>query len=86
MRQLLHLLLALGLWQLADTQIHCAFEPPDCQEGACDFCHMAEIPPLEPGSARLALPAPNPNSAVAPSLGAIVRPLLRNNRGRAPPL
>ena len=49
MRRLLLLLLALGLWQIAYSQVHCAFEPPDCQEGACELCHFADISPLVSG-------------------------------------
>ena len=50
MRRLLLLLLALGLWQIGYTQIHCGFEPPDCQEGACELCHLGDISPLASGS------------------------------------
>ena len=85
MRRLLLLLLALGLWQIAYTQVHCAFEPPDCQEGACELCHLADISPLTSGPAPLYSPPPNSRTAVAPRQGATVRPLSRSNRGRDPP-
>ena len=84
-RRLLLLLLALGLWQIAYSQVHCSLEPPDCQEGACDLCHLADVSPLVSGSSQLCSPPPTPRPAVAPSHGATVRPLLRHNRGRAPP-
>ena len=86
MRRLLLLLLALGLWQIGYTQVHCAFEPPDCQEGACELCHLADISPLAAGSDLLCSPPPTPRATVKPSQGATVRPLSRHNRGRAPPL
>lgn len=85
MRRLLLLLLALGLWQIGYTQIHCGFEPPDCQEGVCELCHLGDIPPLASGSALLCSPAPTPRAALAPSQGATIQPLFRHNRGRAPP-
>ena len=85
MRRLLLLLLALGLWQIAYTQIHCSLEPPDCQEGACELCHLADISPLVSDSALLCSPPPNPRPALAPSQGAIVREPSRHNRGRDPP-
>jgi len=84
-RRLLLLLLALGLWQIAYTQIHCSLEPPDCHEGTCELCHLADISPLFSGSAQLSSPPPSPRSAIVPSQGATVRPLLRHNRGRSPP-
>ena len=86
MRRLLLLLLAVGLWQIAYTQIHCSLEPPDCQEGECELCHLAEISPLSSGSALLCSPPPTPRPALAAGQGATVRPLSRHNRGRAPPL
>ena len=58
-RQLLLLLLALGLWQLPYTQLHCAFEPPDCKEGACDLCHLADVSPLVSAFRRLVRAAGN---------------------------
>ena len=85
MRRLLLLLLALGLGQIAYTEIHCSFEPPDCEEGACELCHLADISPLASGSAALCSPPPMPRAAVAPSQGATVQPLSRRYRGRAPP-
>lgn len=85
MHRLLLPLLALGLWQIAYTQIHCGFEPPACQEGACQLCHLGDISPLASGSAQLCSPAPTPRASVAPSRGATLQPLLRRNRGRAPP-
>ena len=85
MRRLLLLLLALGLWQIGYTQIHCGFEPPDCQEGVCELCHLGDISPLASGSAALCSPAPTPRGAVAPRLGATLQPHSRHNRGRAPP-
>ena len=85
MRRLLLLLLALGLWQLAYTQIHCSFEPPDCQEGACELCHVADISTLISGSALLCAPTPAPRAAVVPGQQVTLLPLLRLNRGRAPP-
>ena len=86
MRRLLVLLLALGLWQIAYTQVHCAFEPPDCQEGACELCHLSDISPLASGSDLLCSSPPTPRASVKPSQGATVRPLSSHNRGRAPPL
>ena len=86
MRRLLLLLLALGLGQIAYTQIHCSFEPPDCEEGACELCHLADISPLASDSALLCSPPPTPRAAVAPSQGATAQPLSRRYRGRAPPL
>ena len=85
MRRLLLLLLALGLGQIAYTQIHCSFEPPDCEEGACELCHLADISPLASGSAVLSSPPPAQRAAVAPSQGPSVQPLSRRYRGRAPP-
>lgn len=85
MRRLLLLLLALGLWQIGYTQIHCGFEPPDCQEGACELCHLGDFSPLASGSALLCSPAPTPRAAAAPSQGATLQPLFWRNRGRAPP-
>lgn len=85
MRRLLLLLLALGLWQIGYTQIHCGFEPPDCREGACELCHLGDISPLDSGSAVLCSPVPTPRAAVAPIQGATLQPLFRRNRGRAPP-
>ena len=85
MRRLLLLLLALGLWQIAYTQIHCGFEPPDSEEGACELCHLGDISPLASGSALLCSPAPTPRAAVASDQGTILKPLFRRNRGRAPP-
>ena len=85
MRRLLVLLLALGLWQIGYTQIHCSLEPPDCQEGACELCHLADVSPLASGSALLRSPPPAPRPAVASSQGAPLRPLSKHNRGRAPP-
>ena len=85
MRRLLLLLLALGLWQIAYTQIHCGLEPPDCQEGTCELCHLAEISPPASDSAQLYSPPPTPRPAAAPSQGATVWPLSWHNRGRAPP-
>ena len=85
MRRLLLLLLALGLWQIGYTEIHCGFEPPDCEEGACDLCHLGDISPLAAGSALLSSPAPTPSAAAAPSQGAPPQPLFGRNRGRAPP-
>ncbi len=84
-RQLLPLLLALGLWQLAYTQLHCAFEPPDCKEGACDLCHLADVSPLVSASAVLCAPPATPRASMAPRQGAAARPRLRHKRGRAPP-
>ena len=84
-RRLLLLLLALGLWQIAFNQVHCALEPPDCQEGACDLCHLAEISPLVSGSSQVCSPPPTPQPVVAPSQGATVRLLSKRNRSRAPP-
>ncbi len=85
MRRLLLLLLALGLWQIAYTQVHCAFEPPDCQEGSCELCHVADIAPLVSGFSLLYSAPPTPRATVKPGQGATVLPLLRHNRGRAPP-
>lgn len=85
MRRLLLLLLALGLWQIGYTQIHCGFEPPDCEEGACELCHLGDISPLASGSALLCSPAPAPRAALATSQGATLQPLFSRNRGRAPP-
>ena len=84
-RRLLLLLLALGLWQVAYTQIHCSLEPPDCQEGKCELCHFADIAPQVSGSARLCSPPAAPSPAVAPNQGAPGRPFSKHNRGRAPP-
>lgn len=86
MLRLLLLLLALGLGQIAYTQIHCSFEPPDCEEGACELCHSADISPLASGSALLCSPPPTPRAAVALSQGATAQPLSGRYRGRAPPL
>ena len=86
MLRLLLLLLALGLGQIAYTQIHCSFEPPDCEEGACELCHLADIPPLASGSVVLCSPPPTPRAAVVPSQGAAAQPLSSRYRGRAPPL
>ena len=85
MRRLLLLLLALGLWQIACAQLHCGLEPPDCQEGACDFCHLVDISQLATGSTALWSPLTAPSLAVAPNQGAADQALLRHNRGRAPP-
>ena len=85
MRRLLLLLLALGLWQIAYTQIHCSLEPPDCGEGVCELCRLADISPPASGPALLCWPPPSPYPALAPSQGATARPLLRHNRGRSPP-
>ena len=85
MRRLLLLLLALGLWQIAYTQIHCGLEPSDCEEFACELCPVADIDPLLSGFALLYCPPPTPRLAVATSHGAIVSPVSRQNRGRAPP-
>ena len=85
MRRLLLLMLALGLWQIAYTQIHCSLEPPDCQEGACELCHLADVSPLVSDSDLLRSPPPTPRPAVSPSQSATVRPLLRRIRCRAPP-
>lgn len=85
MRRLLLLLLALGLWQLAYNQVHCALEPPDCQEGACDLCHLADISPLDSGSSLLCSPPPTQGPVIAPSQGATVRLLSKRYRSRAPP-
>ena len=84
-RRLLLLLLALGLWQIVYTQIHCSLEPPDCHEGTCELCHLADISPLLSGSSQLCSPPHGPRPTVVPSQGVTVRPLLRHNRGRAPP-
>ncbi len=86
MLRLLLLLLALGLGQIAYTQIHCSFEPPDCEEGACELCHLADISPLASGSATLCSPPPTPRAAVAPNQGPAVQAFSRRYRGRAPPL
>ena len=85
MRRLLLLVLALGLWQIAYTQIHCALEPPDCQEGACELCHLTDISPLVSDSDLLCSPPPTPRLALAPSQSATIRPLSRRIRCRAPP-
>ena len=85
MGRLLLLLLALGLAQVASTQIHCSFEPPDCEEGACGLCHLADISPLASSSAVQCSPPPTPRAVVAPCQGATVQPLSRRYRGRAPP-
>lgn len=85
MRRLLLLLLALGLWQIAYTQIHCSLEPPDCQEGRCELCHLADIAPQVSDSARLCSPPAAPRSAAAPNQGPTGRLLSKHNRGRAPP-
>ena len=85
MRRLLLLLLALGLWQIAYSQLHCALEPPDCQEGACELCHLADTSPLVPGLSQVCSPPPCPRPAIGSSQGATFRPLSRHNRGRAPP-
>lgn len=85
MRRLLLLLLALGLWQIGYTQVHCSLEPPDCQEGKCELCHVADIAPQISGSARLCSPTPAPRPALAPDQGATGRLLSKHNRGRAPP-
>ena len=84
MRRLL-LLLALGVGHLAYAQIHCSFEPPDCGEGACELCHLADISPLASGAAVLCSPPPSPRVAAAPCQGATLQPLSRCHRGRAPP-
>lgn len=86
MLRLLLLLVALGLGQIAYTQVHCSFEPPDCEEGACELCHLADISPLASGSAGLCSPPPTPRAAVAPSHGAAAQPHSRRYRSRAPPL
>ena len=85
MRRLLLLLLAVGLWQIGYTQIHCAFEPPDCQEGACELCHLADASPLPSGSVPLGSRPPASRAAVAPSDGATVQPPPSRSRGRGPP-
>lgn len=85
MRKLLLLLLALGLGQIAYTQIHCSLEPPDCEEGQCELCHLADVSPLASGSALLCSPPPTPRVAVAPNQGATTRSLSKRYRGRAPP-
>ena len=85
MRRLLLLLLALGLWQIGYTRIHCSLEPPDCQEGACELCHLTDIPPLISGSALMSSTPPTPRAAVAPSQCAAVQPPSRHDRCRAPP-
>ena len=85
MRRLLLLLLALGLWQFAFSQIHCGLEPPDCQEGACELCHLADVSPAASDSALLCSPPPTLSLGIAQSQGATVWPLFRHYRGRAPP-
>lgn len=85
MRRLLLLFLALGLWQVAYTEIHCAIEPPDCQEGTCELCHLAEISTVTPGSGPAFSPPPTLRAAAAPDEYVTVRPFTRQNRGRAPP-
>ena len=85
MHRLLLLLLALGLWQIACTQVHCGLEPLDCQEGACELCHLADISALPPVFSQLRCPPPTPRPAVLPRQGATFRPFSRHNRGRAPP-
>lgn len=86
MRRLLFVVLALGLWQIAYTRIHCGFEPPDCQEGECDLCHLTDLAPLLSGTAALCSPPPAPRLAGTQSHDAAVRTVWRHNRGRAPPL
>lgn len=84
-RRLLLLLLALGLGQIAYTQICCSFEPPDCEEGACELCHLVDILPLSPGSALPGSPPPTLRAALAPSQGWSIPPFPRRNSDRAPP-
>lgn len=85
MRRLLLLLLALGLWQIARTQVHCDLAPSDCEEAACELCPAADIAPLVSGFDPLCSPPPTPRLAVAPSQSPTASPLSRHNRGRAPP-
>ena len=85
MRRLLLPLLALGLWQIAYSQADCAFEPPDCQVGACELCHFADISPLVSGFSLPCSPPPTPGATVEPGQGATGRPIPSHNRGRAPP-
>ena len=85
MRRLLLLLLALGLWQIGSTEIHCSLEPPDCREGACELCHLSDVSTPASGSALLCSPPPTPRPAIALSQDATVWPLSRHYRGRAPP-
>ena len=85
MRCLLVLLLALGLGPLAYSQIHCGFAPVDCQEGECELCHLADDLPLIAGIPPLSSPPPALRSFGGACHGLPARPLLRRNRGRAPP-
>lgn len=84
-RRLLILLAAVGLWQIAYAQIHCALETAECSEGSCELCHLNDEAPLSCEGAAVSSPPLALHPPVAPNPCAPAATPLRQSRGRAPP-
>lgn len=83
---LLVLLLALGLWQIAYAQIHCAFEAEDSDEACCELCHLSRLTLIACSALRLFSPNPTFHSKDTPPRHAPLVRALRPSQARAPPL
>lgn len=86
MRRLLLLLLALGLWQIAYAQIHCAFETADSDEACCELCHLSSLTPIACNALRLISPNPTFQSKDTLHSRAPRFTASRPSQPRAPPL
>lgn len=85
MRRIVVILLALGLWQIAFAQIHCALEASDCEEGRCELCHFNDLTPNVPSATRLPLPVTASECRFEPERRLPLRQPLQRRQGRAPP-
>ncbi|MCY4588214.1 MAG: hypothetical protein OXB98_19465 [Bryobacterales bacterium] len=86
MRRLLLLLLALGLWQIAYAQIHCALETADSDEACCELCHLSSLTPIDCSALRLFSPNPTFHSKDTLPRRTPLFTALRPSQPRAPPL